>query len=119
MTRESRLTMEAFRHGATPPAPATLARYGLTSLEWLELFAAQGWKCPICLKPAAEIKTNTDHEHVRGFDKMKPAEKKQYTRGILCAFCNYRRVHSSISAEIAQRIADYIAAYEARRARAK
>jgi hypothetical protein len=115
MTRLAELTMEAFRHGATPPAPATLARYGLTSLEWLELFAAQGWKCPICLKPAAEIKTNTDHEHAAGWDKMKPEEKKRYTRGILCSYCNYRRVHSKISATIAQRIATYISEYEKRR----
>lgn len=115
MTRATELTMEAFRHGATPPAPATLARYGLTTEEWLELFAAQGWQCPICEKPASEIKTNTDHEHVRGWDKLKPAEKKKYTRGILCSYCNYRRVHSTISAEIAQRIATYIKTYEERR----
>lgn len=115
MTRATELTMEAFRRGITPPAPATLARYGLTSEEWLELLAAQGWMCPICDKTGKDVKWNTDHEHARGWEKMKPAEKKRYTRGVLCAYCNYRRVHSSISANIAQRIATYIAKYEARR----
>jgi len=115
VTRATQLTMEAFRRGITPPAPATLKRYGLTSEEWLELLAGQDWMCPICDKTGADVKWNTDHEHVRGWEKMKPAEKKAFTRGILCAYCNYRRVHSSISANIAQRIADYIRRYESRR----
>jgi hypothetical protein len=115
MTPATELTMEAFRRGITQPAPSTLARYGLTSGEWLALLAAQDWKCPICDKTGADVKWNTDHEHARGWDKMKPAEKKRFTRGILCAYCNYRRVHSSISADIAQRIATYIATYEKRR----
>jgi hypothetical protein len=109
------LELQAFRRGITPPAPATLARYGLSAEEWLGLLAAQGWKCPICLKDAADVKLNTDHEHVRGWEKMKPSQKKEYTRGVLCNYCNYRRVHSTISGKIAQRIADYINAYETRK----
>lgn len=109
------LTMEAFRRGVTPPAPATLARYGMTAEEWLTLLADQGWICPICVRPAGELKLVTDHEHAAGWAKMKDKDKKTYTRGILCSFCNHRRVHSTISAEIAQRIADYIARYEKRR----
>lgn len=112
---DANLVMEAFRRGVSLPAPATLKRYGLTTDEWLGLLAAQGWKCPICLKDAADIKLNTDHEHARGWEKMKPEQKKEYARGILCAYCNYRRVHSTISGEIAQRIADYIGAYEKRK----
>jgi hypothetical protein len=115
VTRSTELTLEAFRHGVTPPAPATLARYGLTSEEWLELLAAQDWQCPICERPAGELKLNTDHEHVRGFDKLKPSEKKQYTRGVLCAHCNFRKVHSTNDGVTSQRIADYVKAYERRR----
>ena len=112
------LVMEAFKRGISPPAPQTLARYGLTSDEWLGLLAGQDWCCPICLKTGEDVKWNTDHEHARGWEKMKPEQKKQFTRGILCSYCNYRRVHSSISAEIAQRIADYIRKYEERKAAA-
>jgi hypothetical protein len=109
------LNLEAFRRGITPPAPSTLARYGLSAEEWLGLLAEQGWKCPICLKDAADIKLNTDHEHARGWGKMRPEMKKQYTRGILCSYCNYRRVHSTNTGEICQRISDYVFAYEKRK----
>ena len=112
------LVLEAFRRGITTPSATTLRRYGLTADEWLQLLADQDWKCPICERDAAELTLNTDHEHVRGFDKMTEAEKKPYTRGILCAYCNHRRVHSSISADIAQRIANYIRRYEERKAAA-
>lgn len=118
MSPAEKLTMEAFRRGVTAPAPQTLARYGLTSNEWLALLAAQGWRCPICLKDAADVKLNTDHEHAAGWERMAPDEKKRYTRGILCAYCNHRRVHSKNSGEICQRIADYVKAYEARTGRA-
>ena len=115
MTRATELTMEAFRRGITTPAPSTLARYGITAEEWLEQLAAQGWCCPICEKTGPAVKWNIDHEHVRGWEKMKAGAKKQYWRGILCAYCNYRRVHSSNSAAIAQRIVDYVRRYEERR----
>ncbi len=109
---------EAFRRGVTPPAPSTLAKYGMTAEEWLELLASQDWKCPICLRDAAELKLVTDHEHARGWKTMSGRERAKYTRGILCTYCNYRRVHSTISGEIAQRVANYILAYEARKAAA-
>lgn len=115
MTRATELTMEAFHRGITPPAPATLARYGLTSEDWLELLAAQSWRCPICLRDAGKLRLNTDHEHARGFDKMKPAEKKRFTRGVLCAHCNFRKVHSTMPGDEYQRCADYVKAYERRR----
>lgn len=107
--------MEAFRRGVTPPAPATLKKYGMTADEWLALLAGQDWKCPICLRDAADLKLVTDHEHAPGWAKMSDKQKKRYTRGVLCSWCNHTRVHSKINAEIAQRIADYIAAYERRR----
>lgn len=116
--RAQSLTLEAFHRGIVTPSPQTLRRYGITREQWLELLAAQDWKCPICDKTGPDVKWNTDHEHVRGWDKMSDKERARYTRGILCAYCNHRRVHSSISGDVAQRIADYIKAYEARRASA-
>jgi hypothetical protein len=109
------LEREATRRGIRPPSPATLRKYGLTALAWLALLAAQGWRCPVCLKTGAAVKWNTDHDHVPGW-KGKPAgERARYVRGILCAFCNHRRVNSRMSAAEAARIADYLATYEARR----
>jgi hypothetical protein len=36
-------------------------------------------------------------------------------RGILCYYCNHRRVNSRMESDEAQRIADYFKAYEERR----
>lgn len=99
--------------GITPPRQEALDKYGLTAEEWLALLEAQDWKCPICLK--GERKWNTDHDHVPGWKNMPPEERKTYVRGILCWYCNHRRVNSRMSAEEAARIANYLRAYEERR----
>ena len=115
------LTMEAFHRGITPPAAQTLATYGLTQDEWVGLLKAQGWACPICLQGNDRPKTgkkalwNTDHEHVPGWAKMPPEKRKTYVRGILCYYCNHRRVNSKMASDEAQRIADYLQRYEERR----
>lgn len=110
----TRLEFTAARHGIKPPGAATLRRYGLTALEWLGLLAAQGWRCPICLKRSG-VTWNTDHDHVPGWKSKTPEERRRYVRGVLCAYCNHRRVNSRMPAVEARRIADYLAAYEARR----
>jgi hypothetical protein len=101
--------------GIKPPSAATLRKYGLTAEEWLALLAAQGWRCPICTRPAKGLRLNTDHDHVPTWSKLPPAERKRYVRGVLCAYCNFRRVNSRMPAVEAARIANYLAAYEARR----
>ncbi len=109
----SDLHKKATRLGIKPPGVATLRRYGLVADEWLELLANQGWVCPICERRPKT--TNTDHHHVAGWKAMPPEQRKRYVRGVLCAWCNHRVVHSRIDAGTAQRIADYIKNYEARR----
>jgi hypothetical protein len=110
---EADILIEAEKRGIVAPTIATLEKYGLTEIEWLQFLMAQGWKCPICLRE--QTKWNTDHDHVPKWKTMLPIERKKYVRGILCWYCNHRRVNSRMSAEEAQRIADYLAAYEARR----
>jgi len=107
---------EAARRGIKPPGLPTLRRYGLTAAGWLRLLKAQGWKCPVCHKTGAGVKWNTDHDHVPGWKNMPPEERRRYVRGVLCAYCNHRRVNSRMSALEARRIANYLEAYEARRA---
>lgn len=111
------LADEAETHGVTPPSPATLRRYGLTADDWLRLLQGQMWRCPICLKGGSRVKWNTDHDHVPGWSKRPPEERKRYVRGVLCNYCNHRRVNSRMPADEARRIADYLAAYENRRDR--
>ena len=114
------LTMEAFQRGITPPAAQTLKTYGMSADEWIALLKAQDWKCPICMQGNDRPKTgkqalwNTDHEHVPGWAKMPPERRKTYVRGVLCHYCNHRRVNSRMESAEAQRIADYIRAYEQR-----
>lgn len=110
----SALQREAARRGVRPPSVTTLRRYGLTTDDWLTLLKAQGWKCPVCLKKTG-VRWCTDHHHVPGWKSKPPEERRRYVRGVLCLFCNHRRVHSHLSAAEAQRIADYFTAYEARR----
>lgn len=110
----SALEREAARRGVIPPGAATLRRYGLTVDDWLALLAGQGWRCPVCQKRAG-VRWNTDHDHVPGWKQKPPDERRRYVRGVLCAYCNHRRVNSRMSAAEAARIAAYLAAYEARR----
>lgn len=107
------LAREAERRGVTPPLPATLRRYGLEVGEWLALLAGQRWRCPICHRTRA--RWNTDHDHVPGWKRLPAEERKRYVRGVLCAYCNHRRVNSRMTSAEAGRIARYLAAYERRR----
>lgn len=99
----------------TPPGIRTLARYGLTLKDWLNLVQAQGGVCPVCERKLDALKLNIDHEHVYRWRYMEPAERARYVRGILCARCNWRLVHSTMPSAQAQRIADYLRRYEERR----
>lgn len=105
---------EARRRRITPPLAATLRRYGLTGDEWLALLAAQGWRCPICMKRTG-VRWTTDHDHVPGWKHKSAEQRRRFVRGVLCAYCNHRRVNSRMGAAEAVRIARYLAAYEARR----
>lgn len=110
------LLAEAERRGIRPPLPATLRRYGLDAFGWLELMAAQGWRCPVCRKTTG-VRWTTDHEHVPGWKRMPAEQRRRYVRGVLCSYCNHRRVNSRMPSAEARRIAAYLEAYEARRAR--
>ncbi len=71
------------------PSDATLHKYGLSYNEWLALYWEQKGKCAIChnnFKPGSRI--NVDHQHVKGWNKMAPEQRKGYIRGLLCFTCN-------------------------------
>lgn len=107
------LHKQAARLGIHPPSIATLRRYGITADEWLDLLHAQGWICPICERRVPTW--NTDHEHVPRWKHMPPEQRKRYVRGVLCARCNWKFVHSRLPAATVENIARYLRAYEARR----
>lgn len=105
---------------AVPTAP-TLKRYGLTVDEWLEILAAQNWKCPIMdqlpgVSPSTgKIHFVVDHEHIRGWKKLAPALRKQYVRGVISRFANGKLIQRGMTLERAERIVEYLREYEERK----
>jgi hypothetical protein len=97
------------------PKPATLKRYGLTAAEWLAILKAQGNVCAVCRKVPLNGRLCTDHEHVKGWKKMKPEQRRLYVRGMLCFFCNHYLVGRSITVAKAEATVLYLRTYETRR----
>lgn len=94
--------------------PATLKRYGLSYAEYHEIVTRQNFKCPICREELLNRKTAIDHEHVRGWKKMKPVNRAKYVRGVLHLFCNRYRLGKYINVEQACNMADYLLDYKDR-----
>ncbi len=100
------------------PQPATLRRYGLSLDEWREIMERQGWKCAICGNVPASRILHLDHQHVRGWAKKPPEERKMYLRGAICFPCNaILRVRVTVA--WLRAAAKYLAAYERRLTRAE
>lgn len=78
--------------------------YGITLSEYKAILASQGHKCPVCLKPLTGISNPVDHSHRYGT-----------VRGILCTYCNRRRVAQHEDWEIVDRIAKYLKDHPARK----
>lgn len=98
------------------PSEATLKKYGLTDLDYAEMFNAQEGVCFICKKEPKEGKVlNIDHVHVKGFKKMPPEEKKKFVRGILCYFCNRFYMAKAMTEFKAVNIVQYLKIYEDKR----
>lgn len=78
--------------------------YGIALEEYKAILAAQGHRCPVCLKPLSGLSNPVDHDHKTGV-----------VRGILCTYCNRRRLGQLREWEIVQRMADYLKVNPARR----
>lgn len=68
----------------------TVGKYGLTVLQWNEMFAAQGGACALCRSTTANNKSGTfetDHDH-----SCCPGPRScgKCVRGLLCHPCNIR-----------------------------
>lgn len=92
-----------------------LKTYGITQKEYDKLLRSQRGVCYICHNPPKTRRLNVDHEHVKGFKKMPPAEKRNYVRGLLCFQCNRFRMAGRMTVVEAQRILDYLKRYKARK----
>ncbi len=97
---------------------ATLKKYGLTRDEWRAIWVEQGMKCPICEKtPKTQtpVEFNIDHQHVRGWKKMSPEEKKKYVRGIVCGWCNRSYLAKGMTIKKAKLMSAYLEKHEKRK----
>ena len=100
------------------PSPATLKKYGLTVGEWMTLYNRYGGRCHICKReqsPEAKRAFHTDHEHISGWSKMPPDERKKFVRGILCFTCNKFRMTKGTTLETARGMVEYLEEYESKR----
>lgn len=99
-------------HGHIPTSP-TLKKYGLSLEDWIKLFNKNNGCCHICGRPFV-TRTNIDHEHVRGFKKMTPEQRRQYVRGLLCPTCNRFIVMRGMTSERLFSAWKYMRAWEVR-----
>lgn len=90
------------------PLPETLRKYGLSVEEWRAILEAQGGVCAICGKLPPSGRLVVDHEHVKGWRRMKPEVRKTYVRGILCWWDNKNFVGRSITIPKAKRVLAYL-----------
>jgi len=99
------------------PTKQTLARYGLSVLEWQTMAEQQESACYICRKQPSTGRLCIDHDHAKGWKKMPPRQRVLYVRGLLCWVCNHYYVGRGISVDKAQQVVNYLKAYEERKPR--
>ena len=100
------------------PTPATLKRYGLSEEEWRTILERQGGVCFVCELEPSKGRLCIDHDHVKGWKKMPPEQRKIYVRGLLCWYCNNRLLSRGITIRKSRNVTLYLEQYEARRAAA-
>jgi hypothetical protein len=94
------------------PSPATLKKYGLSKEEWQALYDKYQGACHVCRIVPSTGRLNIEHEHVRGWKKMKPEDRKKYVRGLACYICNHRILTRGVTIEKLQNAVDYLKQYE-------
>lgn len=97
------------------PQKGTLRKYGLSPEEWLEISRTQGHVCAVCKNIPDNGRLCTDHDHVKGWKKMPPEQRKLHVRGLLCYFCNHWYVGRAINVFKAKNVLSYLEAFEKRK----
>lgn len=94
-----------------PPSIGTLRKYGLTAADWLSILRRQGGGCGVCGRRPPTVLLCIDHEHVRGWRKLKPQERRRHVRGIACYHCNHRLLGRFITIDGIKLALVYLKAY--------
>lgn len=98
--------------GLKTPTAGTLAKYGLSLMEWQVMAQAQDGLCAVCRRLPLSGRLCIDHEHVKKWKKMPDEQRKLYVRGLLCYTCNRFRV-GRMTLELAESVAGYFRKYAA------
>lgn len=96
------------------PTAETLKKYGLSKSGWREEMKRGGGRCPICLRKPPDVKLVVDHEHVKGYHKLPPEERRKKIRGLPCRWCNGKYLRRGMTVDVAQRVFMYLLAYDRR-----
>lgn len=100
------------------PSKQTLNKYGLTSEDWQALYDKFNGACHVCRRiPGGKGILFVEHEHVRGYSKMLPGQKKKYIRGLACYICNNKLLQKGITKGRLLQAAQYLDEYEKRKSR--
>lgn len=77
-------------------------KYGITYTQYLAKLKEQKFKCELCGKHRSNFtrRMHQDHNH-----------RRKTTRGILCYYCNRRRV-GQLTLEWAKRVYEYLLKYD-------
>lgn len=98
------------------PKPATLKKYGLSLTDWQAMADEQSHACFVCRQQPTQGRLCIDHDHVRGWKRMPPDQRKRYVRGLLCFRCNTTFVGRGVTVERARGVVAYLQRYQARSA---
>lgn len=97
------------------PSSATLKKYGIGILEFSMMWSRQGGVCAVCKRLPASGRLCIDHEHVKGWKKLPPEERKKFVRGLICFQCNRFIVGRWGTLPKLKNAVEYLETYEARR----
>lgn len=97
---------------AVKPSSATLKKYGLSDAVWCSMALSQGQACAICRKLPKTGRLCIDHEHVKGWKKMKDEQRVNYVRGLLCWVCNHYYCGRGITVDKAKNLVSYLEEYQ-------
>lgn len=100
--------MEINRYGVRVPTLATMRKYGLDRSCFDKLCARQHGLCAVCFSLPDSRMLVIDHEHVKGFKKLPPQEKRKHVRGLLCTYDNFRMIPRGMTRDKANFVASYL-----------
>jgi hypothetical protein len=96
------------------PKPLTLKKYGLTADEWRAIADRQYELCAVCATLPKSGRLCIDHEHVKGWKKLEPSERRKYVRGLVCYQCNHALLRRGMTPLRLTSAAEYLRAYAKR-----